>query len=130
MKIFLERELGAGFELVEAEHGGQGVGLFEEFVDGGRTVAGLIMDVRMPAMDGIEATRRILAKDLSATICVVTAYAEENLIKEALEAGAMAVINKSLGLPEIAKHVSKAMRDQAGPRLKVEERPEPLVRER
>lgn len=115
IQIFLGRNLGGAFRVVEAEHGGIAVDLFRELVDEGCSVPAVVKDVRMPVMDGIEATRRILAIRPSAAVFIVTAYAEENLIQEDLAAGAQAVINKALGFPEIALWVSQAVRQ--GPRV-------------
>lgn len=112
-QIFMERQLGSGYELVQAEHGGQAVGLFEEFKQGGREVSGILMDVRMPVMDGIEATAKILEIDPAALIFIVTAFAEDNLVNQALAAGAAHVYNKSLGIAAIAERVANQLRKGA-----------------
>lgn len=117
-QIFLQRQLGSGYELVQAEDGGQAVGLFEEFTRGGREVSGVLMDVRMPVMDGIEATQRILAIEPTARIFIVTAFAEDNLIGQALEAGAVQVYNKSIGIAVIAERVATLVR-QGAPKSRV-----------
>ncbi len=44
-------------------------------------------------------------------VFVVTPCADENLIREALDAGARSVISKALGIPDIAKQVAKALRE-------------------
>lgn len=41
----------------------------------------------------------------------MTPCADENLIREALDAGARSVISKALGIPDIAKQVAKALRE-------------------
>lgn len=65
----------------------------------------VLMDIRMPVMDGIEATRRILESDPDAKVYMVTAYYEPDLIEEAMNAGAKGVINKILEFKQIAKTV-------------------------
>ncbi|HLJ03760.1 MAG TPA: response regulator transcription factor [Solirubrobacteraceae bacterium] len=48
----------------------------------------VLMDIRMPALDGIEATRRIAAAGSPARILVLTTYALDEYVYEALKAGA------------------------------------------
>ena len=122
LQILLMRQLGASFRIVEAEHGAIAVELFEELLSEGFSVPAVVMDVRMPVMDGIEATRRILAAHPDAAIFIATAYAEEGLVQEALAAGAKAVINKALGFAEIALRVSQAARARVAPNASAETR--------
>ncbi len=48
----------------------------------------VLMDIRMPKVDGLEATRQILGFDPSARIVIVTDYDDEDLRRAAAEAGA------------------------------------------
>jgi DNA-binding NarL/FixJ family response regulator len=48
----------------------------------------ILMDLSMPAMDGIQATGRILAADPGAHILVLTSFSDQNRILDALSAGA------------------------------------------
>ena len=48
----------------------------------------VLMDWEMPRVDGITATRQIIADYPNANICMVTAFEDEDLKKEAFEAGA------------------------------------------
>jgi CheY-like chemotaxis protein len=80
-----------GFDLQEAANGREAVALFE------RWRPHLIwMDIRMPVMDGLEATRRIKATDAGAQtmIVAVTAHALEEERKEILAAGCDGFIRK------------------------------------
>ena len=65
----------------------------------------VLMDIRMPVMGGIEATRRIIESDPDAKIYIVTAYYEPDLIDGAMNAGANGVINKIIEFKKIAKTV-------------------------
>jgi DNA-binding NarL/FixJ family response regulator len=54
----------------------------------------VLMDVRMPELDGLEATRRILAADETARILVLTTFDLDEYIYEALSAGASGFVLK------------------------------------
>ena len=52
------------------------------------------MDITMPDMDGIEATKRILALNSKASIIMVTSHGQEQMVLEALDAGAKGYVLK------------------------------------
>jgi DNA-binding NarL/FixJ family response regulator len=54
----------------------------------------VLMDIRMPELDGLEATRRILATDRSARILILTTFDLDEYIYEALGAGASGFVLK------------------------------------
>jgi DNA-binding NarL/FixJ family response regulator len=54
----------------------------------------VVMDVRMPTMDGLEATRRITASDLDAKILILTTFDLDEYVYEALRAGASGFLLK------------------------------------
>ncbi len=61
------------------------------------------MDVVMPQMSGIEATRKIVKKDKDAKVVVITAMGHESLIAEAINAGARDYILKPFSTADILK---------------------------
>jgi DNA-binding NarL/FixJ family response regulator len=54
----------------------------------------ILMDIRMPELDGLEATRRILATDPDARILVLTTFDLDEYVFEALRAGASGFVLK------------------------------------
>jgi DNA-binding NarL/FixJ family response regulator len=54
----------------------------------------VLMDIRMPKLDGLEATRRILAADQSARVLILTTFDLDEYIYEALRAGASGFVLK------------------------------------
>jgi DNA-binding NarL/FixJ family response regulator len=54
----------------------------------------VLMDIRMPELDGLEATRRILAEDATTRILVLTTFDLDEYIYEALRAGASGFVLK------------------------------------
>ncbi|HEX4755864.1 MAG TPA: response regulator transcription factor [Candidatus Dormibacteraeota bacterium] len=54
----------------------------------------ILMDISMPGMDGIEATRRLGEMDSNARVVMLTSYSEREKITQALEAGAVSYLTK------------------------------------
>jgi len=54
----------------------------------------VLMDIRMPELDGLEATRRILAADASAKVLILTTFNLDDYVYEALRAGASGFVLK------------------------------------
>ena len=54
----------------------------------------VLMDITRPGMDGIEATRKLLAEMPSARVLLLTVHADSSLLREALQAGAAGYILK------------------------------------
>jgi two-component system NarL family response regulator len=62
----------------------------------------VLMDVRMPGVDGIEATRRIAEKVPTAKILMLTVSDEEEDLYEAIKAGATGYLLKEVSIEEVA----------------------------
>jgi DNA-binding NarL/FixJ family response regulator len=75
----------------EAGNGGQGVAMTRALVPDV-----VLMDVRMPVMDGIEATRRIVAAGLPARVLVLTTFDLDEYVYAALRAGASGFLLKDV----------------------------------
>jgi NarL family two-component system response regulator LiaR len=94
--------------VAEAETGEQAVRLAQEHVPDV-----VLMDLVMPGMDGVEATRRI--KDLSPRthIIVLTSYHEDEFIFPALQAGAISYLLKDVKAGELVEAIRRAARGEA-----------------
>ena len=73
----------------------------------------VLMDLRMPRLGGVEATRQIL-KDYPATaVVVLTTYADDDSILAALRAGALGYLTKDAGREQIARALHAAAEGQS-----------------
>ena len=91
----------ADLEVVgEAADGGEAVALVEELQPDV-----VLMDVRMPNVDGLEATRRIVAAGSPARVIVLTTYDVDDYVYAALRAGASGFMLKDVRPAELADAV-------------------------
>jgi DNA-binding NarL/FixJ family response regulator len=72
----------------------------------------VLMDLRMPELDGVEATRQIRAAHPDTEVVVLTTHADEASILDALRAGARGYLTKDAGLAEIARAIHAAAAHQ------------------
>lgn len=63
----------------------------------------VVMDIRLPGKSGIEATREITAKFPKTKVIVLTSYAEDELLFEAIAAGAAGYVLKQIGSGELVR---------------------------
>ncbi|OXM60463.1 DNA-binding response regulator [Amycolatopsis vastitatis] len=73
----------------------------------------VLMDLRMPGVDGIEATRRIHDHHPATKIVVLTTYSDDTSILDALRAGALGYLTKDAGRDHIAQAIRTAAAGQA-----------------
>ncbi|MEA3281730.1 MAG: response regulator transcription factor [Euryarchaeota archaeon] len=95
MSLFLEMDEAHTFIMDSAEDGKAGVEMYDKLSKEGRKPDIVLMDLRMPVMDGVEATGQILKSDPGANIYLFTAYTKTEVEVDALEAGAKGTLNKS-----------------------------------
>ena len=74
----------------------------EEYAEG---VDIVFMDIRMPVMDGIQATEKIRTISLTVPIIAVTAYAFYTEQQQAIQAGCNAVISKPYSLERLRETI-------------------------
>jgi len=94
--------------VAEAESGEEAVRLSAEHVPDV-----VLMDLLMPGMDGVEATRKV--KDVSprTQVVVLTSYHQDEHIFPALQAGAISYILKDVDMVELAEAIRQAAQGQA-----------------
>lgn len=68
----------------------------------------VLMDLVMPGMDGIEATRRLKQRSPRSHVIVLTSYHDDEHIFPAIRAGALSYLLKDVLLPELANAIRKA----------------------
>ncbi len=68
----------------------------------------VLMDLVMPGMDGVTATRKVLAACPESRVVVLTSFGEEELVKEALTAGAISYLLKNVSAQELADAIRGA----------------------
>jgi DNA-binding NarL/FixJ family response regulator len=99
----------AGVEVVgAAADGEQAVALATEL----RPDA-VLMDLRMPRVDGVAATRRLRERDPRVKVIALTTYDDERSVVEALRAGARGYLTKDAGAEEIRQALEAVVRGEA-----------------
>jgi DNA-binding NarL/FixJ family response regulator len=73
----------------------------------------VLMDLRMPEVDGVEATRRIRAEHPEVHVVVLTTYADDESVFAALRAGARGYLTKDAGAEEIGRAIARVAAGEA-----------------
>lgn len=94
-------ELEGGFEIVaEAADGQAALDIYAELQPDV-----VLMDIRMPGMDGVEATRRLRQQWVGARVIILTTFNDDEYVFEALRVGALGYLLKDLSGEELANAV-------------------------
>lgn len=72
----------------------------------------VLMDIIMPRMDGIEATRQILSLDPQARVVMCTALGQEGILKKALQLGARDFLVKPFRPEKIIEALHKSLSEK------------------
>jgi DNA-binding NarL/FixJ family response regulator len=73
----------------------------------------VLMDLVMPGLDGIEATRRIVSADPAVQVVVLTSFSDRTRIMEALDAGAVGFLLKDAEPDELFRGIRAAARGES-----------------
>lgn len=92
------------FTLVgEAENGSQAIAMYRDL-----RPDVVLMDIVMPNVGGIEAIRAIRAQDPAANVIALTSFSDEQLISQALSAGARGFLYKDVSVDELINAIRQA----------------------
>lgn len=69
----------------------------------------VLMDVRMPVLDGVEATRRLIARHPAARVIILTTFDDDEYVFEGLRAGALGYLLKDVSIQELAEAIRTVM---------------------
>jgi NarL family two-component system response regulator LiaR len=102
-------ELQEGLEVVgEAASGEEGVKAAQDLLPDV-----VLMDLVLPGIDGVEATRRIKSVSPSSRVIVLTSFADDDKVFPAIKAGAISYLLKDVQPEELARAVRAAQRGEA-----------------
>jgi DNA-binding NarL/FixJ family response regulator len=92
----------------EAENGRQAVMLAKE-----NHPDVVVMDIAMPLLNGLEATKQILKLIPSTKVLVLTSYSDDNCVQQLMEAGAAGYLLKQTAANELLKAIREVQRGNA-----------------
>lgn len=118
MRLTLEA---AGYEVGEAHDGMDGLRVFGD----GSEWSLVVLDQRMPGMDGLETLRELKNKNAGARVVMATAYASIELAVEAMKLGATDFVRKPM-TPEVFRNAVAAALSKS-PTLGASAAPQPVI---
>jgi len=92
-----------GYAVATARDGPEAIEMVRE-----RPFDMIFMDIKMPLMDGVETYRRIKQIRPKAVVMMMTAYAVEDLVQQALEEGAYGIVYKPLDIERVVAVIEEA----------------------
>ncbi len=96
-----------GYEVHEAVNGEEALAMYREV-----NPNVVIMDILMPKLDGVSATKCIMEFDPNAKIIVLTAMGKRGLEKDCIEAGASDFIIKPFKTKDLLKTIDSLIKDE------------------
>ena len=110
----------ADFQIVgEAENGKIAIALVEQLYDTPEQPDLILMDVRMPVMDGVAAIKKLSEQFSSIPVLVLSTFDDDEYITQAMQFGAKGYLLKDTAIEEIANAIRTAIKGytQLGPGL-------------
>ena len=107
-------ELETDFEVVDTANNGEAaIAAVERLHQAGSTPDVILMDIRMPRMDGIAATKAIKERWDESSIVILTTFDDIELIRAGLAAGALGYLLKDVTAEQLASTVRAAANGEA-----------------
>ncbi len=101
-------------KIYQAYSGEEGIELYRSLMEKGKKPDIVIMDLKLPGIDGVEATKKIMEMDPEANIYGFTAYFGTQWAKELQKAGAKGVIARPVGFDGFRDIVSDILSKLSG----------------
>lgn len=98
-----------GYDVVTATSGEEALEMA-----GAQTFDVILMDIKMPGMNGVESFIEMKRRNPKVKVIMVTAYSVEDLIRQAVDEGAFAVLSKPLDMDRLFRTIEDARRDGNG----------------
>lgn len=104
--------LDSRFEVIGEASGGQdAIRQLEQGGPGGTMPHLILMDLMMPGMDGVETTKKLLERHPDLRIIILTSFLEDDKIVEAVEAGAVSYVLKTVSADELIYAMQGALKN-------------------
>jgi CheY-like chemotaxis protein len=98
-----------GYDIVTATSGEEGIELA-----GTQTFDVILMDIKMPGMKGVESFIEMKRRNPKVRVIIVTAYSVEDLMRQAVDEGVLAVLSKPLDMDRLFRTIEDAKSDGNG----------------
>lgn len=107
MRLTLEAIMeDAGYRVVTVENGYQAIDAAKQ-----SHFDAIFMDIKMPGINGVQTFREIKKIDPKTAVIMMTAYSMEELVKEALEEGAYAIVYKPFDMEKIISLIGELLEE-------------------
>ncbi|MEM9768224.1 MAG: response regulator transcription factor [Cyanobacteria bacterium P01_D01_bin.71] len=97
----------------EAAQGREAVAIAQRLLTTPNAVDVVLMDIRMPVMDGVAATRELLRQQPALKVLVLTTFEDDELVLQAVQAGAVGYLLKDTPSEEVAQAIRAVHRGYA-----------------
>ncbi|HEC76382.1 MAG TPA: response regulator [Thermoplasmatales archaeon] len=105
MKRYIKKS-GLDIEVYSAYNGREGANKYKELMEKGKKPDLVIMDLKLPVMDGVEATKKIKKIDREAVIYGFTAFFKTEWAEKLIEAGAEKIIPRYMGFEGLIEELT------------------------